>query len=132
MRLNALKTELATDPLGRGYAGMSDDAAAVSLNAINRSRNRPTVLGSEILNATDGTEFALLTDVNKSDWLALCGIEEVNTGSGVAKQMEVDLFGPGTATRTALIAVRNENISRATELGLGSVRAGTVNQARNL
>lgn len=32
MNLAALKTELTTDPLGRGYSGMSDEAAANSLN----------------------------------------------------------------------------------------------------
>jgi len=129
----ALKAELLAGHPGTGaYDAGDDEVAAGQLNVVNRTRNRPTVEGSEILNATDDTEYGALTAGQKTDWLNLCGIEEINTASGVAKQMEADLFGPGTTTRTNLVAVRNEDVSRAVEIGLGTIRVGHVQEARLL
>lgn len=133
MDYNALNSELITDPLARGYSGMSDAAAAADLNTVYRTRTRDTVSGSEILNATDDAEFTALADpTDKNRWLSLCGIAEIDTGNGVAKSLEADLFGAGTTTRDNLAALKSESISRAVELGLGTVRAGDVEYARSI
>jgi len=130
MDIPALKAELTTDPLTRGYAGMSDEAAAADLNTVYRTKTRDTVPGSEIFNATDDGEFGALTDVQKSQWINLCGVDAIDTSSGVAKSLEAALFGGGTATRVNLAAVRSPAASRAVELGLGTVVASHVEQAR--
>lgn len=132
MDLDALKTELLAGHPVTGTYSSDDFVAAAELNVVNRTRNRDTVSGSEILNATDDAEFGALAVASKQLWLDLCGVEEIDTSSGVAKSLEADLFGAGTATRTNLAAVRSEDVSRGEELGLGFVGQGDVEDARNL
>lgn len=128
----ALKVELLAGHPDTGAYNADDAIAAGELNAVNRTRTRDTVTGSEILNATDDAEYTGLTAVQKTDWLGLCGVESIDTASGVAKSMEADLFGGGTTTRTNLAAVRSPPASRAEELGLGFIKVGYVEQARAL
>ena len=128
MDYQVLKTEIALP----AYVAMTDVEIAASINTVNITRARATLSGSEILNATDSGEFTGLTDAQKSSWLAVCGVDEINTSTGIAKSLEATLFGAGTTTRANLIAVKNETISRGTELGLGRVRAGDVIHARNI
>lgn len=130
--LAALKTELAAGHPDTGAYNADAEIAAGELNAVNRTRTRATVAGSEILNATNDAEYGALTAVQKNDWLSLCGIESINTASGVAKSMEADLFGAGTTTRANLAVVRSPASSRAVELGLGFIKVGYVEQAREL
>ena len=125
-----LKVELDAGHPGTGAYNADDELAAGELNAVNRTKTRDTVAGSEILNATDDAEYGALTAVQKNDWLALCGIESIDTASGVAKSMEADLFGAATTTRTNLAAVRSPAVSRAVELGLGVIKVGYVQQVR--
>lgn len=129
--MTILSDEITNDPLARGYAGMTDAQVAASLTGvIDRTKTRATVSGSEIFNATDDVEYAALTDAQKSAWDALCAIETIDTGNGVAKAREAELFGAGTTTRSNLVALRTESVSRAQELGLGNVNEGDVRQAR--
>lgn len=131
--LAALRAEIDTDPLARGYAGKSDGWVADSItNTIDRVVSRATVSGAEILNATDDGEYGLLTAAQQSSWLALCGVDSINTASGVAKSLEASLFGGGTQTRANLLALKNSTVSRAAELGLGSVNVQDVTKARAL
>jgi hypothetical protein len=132
MDYQALAAELTDDPLARGYAGMDDDQAAADLNTAYRTRTRAYVYGWEIFNATDSAEYGALTDAQKSSWDALCAIFQIDTASGVAKSREAELFGAGTTTRSNLQALRIEDISRATELGLPWIRTGDVTYARSL
>ena len=130
MDIAALKTELTAGHPGTGAYNASASLAADELNLTNRTVSRDTVTGSEILNATDDVEFSTLPAADKSSWLAVCAVDSVNTSAGIAKAMEADLFGPGTTTRSNLVAVKNSTVSRATELGLGFVRPSHVEQAR--
>ena len=130
MDIPKLAAELTTDPLPRGYSGMTDAEAAADLNTEYRTKTRDLVSGSEILNATDDTEFGDLSVTDQSRWMNLCGIESIDTGSGIAKSLEAELFGAGTTTRDNLIAIRALIISRAVELGLGTVKTGHIQQAR--
>ncbi len=132
MDYQVLKTELTTDPLVRGYSAMTDAEAAADLNTVYRTRTRPFVYGWEILNETDDTEFGALTDVQKNQWLSMCGTLEIDTGSGVAKSLEATFFGAGTTTRTNLQAIRIEDISRAVEIVGADVKTGDVGYARSL
>lgn len=128
--MSILSDELLNDPLGLGYSGMSDLQAADSLNTQNRVITSQFLSGSDIFNATDDAEYDLLTDLQKSSWDALCAIDSINTGGGVAKSREKELFGAGTNTRSNLIAARQSTVSRAQELGLSNVREGTITTAR--
>lgn len=126
----SLIDEITNDPLVRGYSGMTDAELADSLNTENRSVTKQFLTGSEIFNATDDVEYAALTDAQKSSWDALCAIGSIDTNSGVAKAREAELFGVSTTTRANLLAVRTQTVSRAVELGLGSVDEGDVKKAR--
>jgi len=127
-----LKDEITVDPLTRGYDGMSDAAIAVDLNTVYRTRTVESVTGSAIFNATDDVEYGALTDAEKDRWLALCAVDSVDVSSGVAKALEAEIFGPATTTRTNLLALKTEDISRAVELGLGVVNQGDVEKAKAL
>ena len=131
--MSALRDELINDPLGRGYSGLSDQAAADDLNDTTTGITRAVdfVGGGDILNATDDVEYDALTATKKDQWLSLCGVEQIDTSGGVAKSLEADFFGAGTTTRTSLSALRTLAISRAQELNLGRVREGTVAGARS-
>ena len=131
MDMDVLKAELNNDPLGRGYAGMTDEEAASDLtDVLYRTVARSYVAGWEILNATNDAEYAALTAEQKASWDRLCAVEQIDTTSGVAKAREAELFGPGTVTRSNLAALKNPPASRARELGLGDVRTGHVQEAR--
>jgi hypothetical protein len=128
--MSVLGDELTGDPLGRGYDAMTAEEAAIDLTTQYRSGPVEAVTGAAILNTTDDAEFDALPDTAKDRWLALCAIDSIDVTSGVAKAIEADLFGPGTATRTSLLAMKTRPISRATELGLPTVKPGHVEEAR--
>ena len=129
MDLQILKTELDSDSLGRGYSGLSDLEVADDLNTQYRNRNKEVITGSEAFEQTDDTEYVALTDTKKSQWLSLCGIENHNP-FGAAVDAVIDIFGGGSSTVSNLQAFRVETVSRATELGLGSVTVQHVTDAR--
>lgn len=130
-QMEILKTEISTDPLTRGYSGMSNIEVATDLNTKYRTDTWDYVSGSEIFNATDDSEYGALTDDQKASWDRLCGIDQIDISSGIAKAREAEFFGPGTTTRINLIALKDApNISRGVELGLGIVYEGNVQEAR--
>lgn len=125
-----LRNELINDPLGRGYAGMTDQQAADSLNVDNRSRERGVVPSYQIIDATVPAEWAALSAAEKQRYQTLTGAGQVNVRSGNARAAFMAMFGAGTQTRSNLSALQNEQISRAAELGLEHVYPGHVGIAR--
>jgi hypothetical protein len=130
MDLQALASELTTDELERGYSGITDTEAADSLNAKNRTRNKTSMTGSEILNAVDAGEWATRTAEQKRIVWDIAHLGTANPFGIEATLMTSAFAGSGGATINALIAARVESISRATELTLGNVRAADVQRAR--
>lgn len=141
MDLTILRNELATDPLGRGYAGMNEAEKIASLNAVNRTRLRP--LDSRELLAWSGAG-------GRYDKIASAC---VNTGlpgtvRSIARAAErlicredtsLDLNDAGrvamvdalVATRildagdkASLVAMATQAVSRAAELGYTEVGIG--------
>jgi hypothetical protein len=145
--ITTLKTELSDDPLDRGYAAMNSTEAAASINSVDRSRLR--ILGSHDLRewaVEDGRGLRILEAITDAELPAsvrnVCYIAEKmiaseNTSLNVAdpkhSAMLVALVTAGVLTsaeQTALVDAATEPISRATELGLGRVGVGNVEQAR--
>jgi len=124
-----LKTEIDTDPLARGYSGMSDAAVAVDINTVYRTVNKDTMTGTEVLNAIVKSEFNALTAENKQLVWDLIHLGTLNP-FGLEASLLTDAFGGGSSTITALAALRKTNVSRAEELGLGHVYEGHVQEAR--
>ncbi len=115
---------------------MTDQQAADDLNTVYRTRNRSSMSGDEIFQATVPGEFNALdtgsgnTPDTQGHWLSFCGRETVDPFATANVQFVQWIFGGGSATVTALQAARVENVSRAQELGLDGVHGGHVRTAR--
>lgn len=129
MDLVALKTELTTDPLSRGYAGMTDEEAATNLNTVDRTRNKTSMTGSEVVNNVDAAEWVALSGEEQAKVWDILHLGTLNP-FGVEAALLIAIFGGGSATIIALQAARVDAVSRAEELGLGSIAPGHVENAR--
>ena len=139
----ALKTEIATDPLNRGYAGMTDDALAASLSGVDR--DGPTIdvpitaveeflLVNGLLAGVEALAEARpvtavsaaarsLTGLIHSTRLAEITMTIPETASQV-RTMLAALVAAGVLTQDqgdALMALASPKISRAQEIGFGPV-----------
>lgn len=137
-RLLDIKSEIDTDPLGRGYSGMTDVQVTDSMNnTIDRPSERESLTGGEIANAIVASEFndAGVTDQQRANvrWVADFSATSVDVTTGsAARSILLNAFGSGTTTRTNLSNLVSITISRAEELGLGEVKVGEVEQARSI
>lgn len=123
----ALKTEIQTDPLGLGYAAYvasgNDSAIAEALNLVRGtiSIDRKIVDSHEVIDATAATEWAALTAGEKQRYQTIVGAGRVNLKNANVRAAFQAMFGAGTATRAALIAMLTQTGSRAEQLGFGTV-----------
>lgn len=151
MDIAILASELANDPLGVGYLGLSDAEAADALNTPNRA-------GKKAVPASDVRMFVLLNGLwptianvaqNSANPLhkgtAITILQTLGAGSfdtirmnrpeiaaGVT-QMLTTMVEAGAITeahRDAMVAMGDATISRADELGLGPVYHLNVAEAR--
>ena len=129
MSLAELKAELTAGHPDTGAYNADDGIAATEINAVNRTRNKTSLTGSEVLNNVNAAEWTALTDVQKQEVWDIVHLGELNP-FGVEATLLIAIFGGGSVTITALAAARKEDVSRATELGLGTVREDTVTSAR--
>ena len=131
MDYTVLKSEVDTDPLARGYAGMTDHQVADSLNTEDRSAVRETVMSAELFEVLDIGEYQSLPTVQQHAVDLILGLGEgIRVGSGNARDVLLSLFGPGTSTRTGLQSLAQMLISRAVELGLRRIWALDVTRVR--
>lgn len=130
-----LAAELTNDPVSLGYAGLTHAQAAAKLNATNtgRTRNRTAVTSREVFNCIDsgawpaaGSQAAHMLQVV----LAMDYIDASNTNTRGILGTVFPNSGATAATRTRLLALATEPISRATELNLETVTEGDVARAR--
>ena len=128
MNFDLLQTELTTDPLARGYAGMSDAAAATSLNAANRNVITPSLASSLVrqIIAAQATEYAALTEANRAMLTFLTQAGTVDLTNVSVRTVLLAIFAAGSATRAALTAAAVTVKSRAAELGLPVLTAEQV------
>ncbi len=130
-QLNTLADELIAGHPDTGAYDADDAVAAAEISAVNRTLNRELMPATEVLNALDPTELAALDAAGTAQFWNLMSIGDLNP-FGVEATLLTTLFGGGSATITALAAARKTAVSRATEIGLPPVHAGTVQQARAL
>ena len=127
----ALIAELRDDPLARGYAGMTAAQAAASLNERNRTRNRASIPVSEVLDAIVWTEYDALAAAHKDRLGLILARDAINANSANVKAVFLAAFTNGSTTRTNLVALLGEQISRAVEIGINEpVGAGFIEWAR--
>lgn len=129
MDIAALKAELLAGHPDTGAYNANDALAAAELNVVNRNRNRTSMSGREVAAEIVDADYDGLTEEKKSQVLALTSGSDIDP-FGFAANVVKDIFGDGSATVTALAAARVETVSRATEIGIGLVKVGYVEQAR--
>lgn len=131
--LAALKAELTSDPLGRGYASLGDADCADILNAVNRPGLAITVTGDDLMNKVIvWSEVEALTAA-KRDTLAIllkAGNLDLTASGSNARTYLASLFGAASATRGNFLALQAPRISRAAELGLPPIGHPDVAAAR--
>ena len=129
-----LKDELDTDPLTRGYAGMTDAEVRDSINAADRTVDRETMSGSEIFEAIDVTEWSGRTADQKDDIKFVVSLgDQIQIASGTkARDMLQNALSGATNSIANLGSISTKAVSRAEELGLGFVKIGDVQKARAL
>ena len=118
-----LRQELLRDPLGRGYAGMSDAQvlADITDTSTRSLQNRDSISSSELYEALDRSEYLALTPGQRAEVNILLGLGEIIiiTASSKARGTLIALFDGASATRAALLAmVGNLTQSRLQELGI--------------
>jgi len=131
-RYQILTDELNNDPLGRGYAGMSDADVVDSLNTADRD-NWVELLSAEVFEVTDRSEFIALSSGNKDrvDRIFSLGSAIPSKPGSNARAELIAVFGSTSVTIQNLASIANQPISRAQELGLGGwVTEGRVAQVR--
>lgn len=138
MDYQALKTELLTDPLALGLAGMSNSAAADKLNEIpanpapGRQIERDTVPSWEVFEATVPAEWSALSAAEKQRYQSMLAMGSINLKKPNTRAALAAIFGAGTTTRSNLIALQNQAASRATALFGERVESWDVARARAL
>lgn len=150
--LQALKSELdAGHPVTGAYSDNSE-AAAEEINALNRTRinaigsaellawsgqassgDRPRIIKIEEGKANADEQCAALCITAEQMIMRDNTSLDLNLPDRVAMLKALVAYGVlSAADRDSIDALAEESISRADELSLGSVRAGTIEQARSL
>jgi hypothetical protein len=147
--IQTIYDEITVDPLALGYAALIttpgvtiegihkdpvqqaiNQSLADKLNALDTgiARQRISIPKNEIIAAFDPTEIDAVTAANaaKINWLP----DDVNPNDQATRQILANAFGGASQTVANLLALENETISRATELGLNTVLPGWVAAAR--
>lgn len=129
--ITIIQNEITNDPLTRSYSGMTDQQVADDLNTVYRTRVRSSMSGDDVFQATDTTDWTGLTADQQNLWMSFCGRSAIDPAGASNVALVENLFGNPSTTRTNLLNIRTENISRAVELGLGTVTEGDIWDARN-
>jgi hypothetical protein len=150
--MSDLADELATDPLSRGYSGMTDAAASASLNAVDRPGRVKALEVKRYLQLT-GEWAAIAEDANthptRGTKLSCRAIVDALADFETFDLQDAQIRGVITAALEALqvtggtghlddaqtaeiLALENNRQTRAQELGLGVVHVGDVEYARSL
>ncbi len=141
-----LRSEIDSDPLGRGYSGMDDAAVAVDINTDYRTKKEPissaellawSASDSRLQNIKNAAESGATDDLKSLAQAAYLIVTrdgttlDLNLADRVAMLDSLVAAGVLTADdRTSLDTLATVSISRAEELAIGKVRAGDVIQAR--
>ena len=127
-----LRTEVQTDPLGRGYSGMTSAVLLANLQTVNRTRNKTSLTPSEVYQNIDQIQWAGLSASEQDEVWNILHLGDPLDPFGREATRFIAIFGSGTATITALQALRVDNISRLEQIGIsGTVTEHQINRARS-
>jgi len=126
MNAQVLIAELRDDPLGRGYAGMSDDEAGASLSAADRDITVSHTITRLTLNCFGliraNAMWAGLVAANGQVAYSLenggLNVNDADVQATLAALVAADVLTQAEAA--ALIALANRTVCRAEELGIAT------------
>lgn len=130
MSLDALRTEITTDPLGRGYSSMTAKEVRASLLANDRPRDIESVTGQEIFEAVLPAHYAALSAEYKQLFGVIVGMGTIKVGGANTRAALTAMFTGATATLQALAALQTELVSRVVELGLQPPALSDIEKVR--
>ena len=132
-RVDIYRTEITGDPLTRGYSGLTDVQIRDDLNTAYRTQAIDQISVQDFHANLDATEYAALVGDDASDvrdmFFLAGGFIDVSSGSFARTRLLV-IFPGGTTTRTNLLGLFEENITRAAELGAPNAKLGEIEEAR--
>jgi hypothetical protein len=129
--LATLKTEITTDPLGRGYAAMDDESASKSLNKLIRTIDRESLSSGLLVSCLDKAEFTALVAADKAYLNLFITATEVPMTADVRQALR-NMFPAGSKTRANINQATKRDGSRAEELGLGNVTPSDIADSKRL
>ncbi len=132
--MTTIETYMTTMP---GY-GTATDADVLSWLQESVQKNKDSMTGDEIFQATDAAQWDGLTDSQKNQWLAFCGRDSIDPFGAANVALVTAIFGGGSATVTALQALRQETVTRFEKDGpftlngqsIGVLTLGVIEAAR--
>lgn len=131
---SALDDEVTNDPLGRGYAGMTDAQVADDLHLEDQSQAKEFAEAGQVYESIDRTEYdnlgAAAKDRYKETIIPLYSLQRF-LSMGMARDWLQEIFGNGSLTLATYDSTLSIAISRARELQLGNVREADVTLVRN-
>lgn len=130
-RLQAIKTELTTDPLNRGYASLDDEQAARAFSRPDRTVDREQLPSGVLVSCLDKADFAALAAADRTYLNLFVSASDVPITAAV-KQVLAGMFAAGTTTRANIVQAMQRSGSRAIELGLGNVTASDIADAKRI
>lgn len=113
-------------------AGRTDQQVLDWLNE-TVSRNLSSLSGDVMFAATDGAEFAALTDLKKQLWVSFTSKDSIDPFASANVAFVQWIFGGGSTTVSDLAALRTEDVDRVTNAGISRKNLGLslVNAVRN-
>lgn len=131
--MRILRVEIETDPLGRGYAGMTDAQVSASLNEANRQCVHDKCHPGEILNEIVHNDLLTVSVPDQNMLWAIIQTTGVSLVDQHTWELIQTIFPPGSQTYANLEACKWHLGSRAHELGLpGIVTVDVMEARRNL
>lgn len=120
--IQAIKDELAANPTT--YDSLSNADTAVAIRSVTKEVNRTSISGSELLGLAVSSEYASLTDIQRDNWLSLCGVDSINP-FGSASNLVQNIWQGNPLTIAALVSARTE-----TTYPFANVKEGHIIEAR--
>src|SRR6056297_3496610 len=105
---SALEKEIAQDPLGRGYASMTDQQVTDDLNTFVRAVPKNELSGETMWQQTVPAEFAALSSNNQQLWVSFTRGDGIDPFATANVQFVTLIFGAGSTTLSNLAAARTE------------------------
>ena len=130
-RLEEIRAELdAGHPVTGAYSAIPAFAAN-EMNEPNQTLPQDRLTAEGVRAVVDPAEYAALGNNERRECLQVLGFNIIDLTTLDFSVLE-GLFGDPSVTRTALIALRDQLVGRGEFLGLGFIKPGDIQQARNL